>query len=89
MGRPLPPTSPEICSGTIRIDVSILTRPEPGGLAAVIIGDETADQSGQIVRESNLLGLTVAGIKRRTVNEQLAAMGKRQISACHHGQALA
>ncbi len=64
--------------------VSILTRPEPGGLFFGIVNDATADQSGQLVREFNLLGLTVAETNAARVNEQLAAMGKRQISAFHH-----
>ncbi len=64
--------------------LSILTRPESGGLFFGLVEDETADQSGQIVREFDLLGLTVAETNAARVNEQLAAMGKRQISAFHH-----
>jgi arylsulfate sulfotransferase len=64
--------------------LSILTRPGPGGLFFGYINDPTADQSGQLVREFDLLGLTVAETNAARVNEQLAAMGKRQISAFHH-----
>jgi arylsulfate sulfotransferase len=64
--------------------VTTLTRPEPGGLFFGIVNDATADQSGQLIREFNLLGLTVAETNAARVNEQLAAMGKRQISAFHH-----
>jgi arylsulfate sulfotransferase len=64
--------------------ISILTRPASGGLFFGYINDATADQSGQIVREFDLLGLTVAETNAARVNEQLAAMGARQISSFHH-----
>ena len=64
--------------------VSILTRPEPGGLFFGLIEDLSGDQSAQVIREFNLLGLTLAETNAARVNEQLAALGKRQISSFHH-----
>jgi arylsulfate sulfotransferase len=64
--------------------ISILTRPAPGGLFFGYINDPTADQSGQIVREFDLQGLTVAETNAARINEQLTAMGARQISSFHH-----
>jgi arylsulfate sulfotransferase len=65
-------------------NLSLLTRPERDGLFFGLIEDESADPSGQIVREFDLAGMTVAETNAARVNEQLAAMGKRQISAFHH-----
>ena len=65
-------------------NVTFITRPEPGGRFFGIVEDQAGDQSAQIVREFDLTGLTVLETNAARVNEQLAAMGMRSISAFHH-----
>ena len=65
-------------------DVTFITRPEAGGYFFGIVENQAGDQSQQIVREFDLTGMTVLETNAARVNEQLAAMGKRPISAFHH-----
>jgi arylsulfate sulfotransferase len=65
-------------------NVSFITRPEVGGYFFAIVEDTAGDQSYQIVREFDLTGLTVLETNAARVNEQLAVMGMRPISAFHH-----
>jgi arylsulfate sulfotransferase len=65
-------------------NVTFITRPEPGGYFFGIIENQAGDQSQQIVREFDLTGMTVLETNAARVNEQLAAMGMRPISAFHH-----
>jgi hypothetical protein len=65
-------------------DVTFITRPEPGGYFFGIVENQAGDQSQQIVREFDLTGLTVLETNSARVNEQLAALGMRSISAFHH-----
>lgn len=64
--------------------ISFLTRPEPGGYFFGIIEDPSADQSGQIVREFDLVGMTVRETNAARVSEQLVAKGYAPIAAFHH-----
>lgn len=64
--------------------ILFLTRPEPGGYFFGVHEDQTGDQSKQIVRLFDLTGVTVFETNAARVNEQLAAMGKRQIGGFHH-----
>ena len=65
-------------------DLTFLTRPEPGGYFFGINEAAGGDQSRQIVREFDLAGITVLETNAARINEQLAAAGKRPISAFHH-----
>jgi hypothetical protein len=65
-------------------NVTFITRPEPGGYFFGIVENPAGDQSQQIVREFDLTGMTVLETNAARVNEQLAAMGMRPISAFHH-----
>jgi hypothetical protein len=64
-------------------NVPLITRPEPGGYFLGII-EGGADLSQEVVREFDLVGTTILETNVARVNEQLAAMGKRQISSFHH-----
>ena len=64
--------------------LSVLTRPEPGGRFLGIYENPKADTSHQVVREFDLAGNTLLETNAARVNEQLAAMNKRQISGFHH-----
>ena len=65
-------------------DVTFITRPEQGGYFFGIVENQAGDQSQQLVREFDLTGLTVLETNAARVNEQLAALGMRSISAFHH-----
>jgi hypothetical protein len=64
--------------------ISFLTRPEPGGFFFGIIVDGGADQSHQILRKFDLAGTTIQETNAARINEQLAALGRRQINGFHH-----
>jgi len=64
--------------------IYVLTRPEPGGYFWGTIEDPTVDVSHQLIRKFDLVGMTVLETNAARVNEQLAAMGRHQISAFHH-----
>ncbi|MCC6391595.1 MAG: aryl-sulfate sulfotransferase [Bryobacterales bacterium] len=65
-------------------NISFLTRPESGGLFWGIYENPGGDPSHQIVREFDLAGNTLLETNAARINEQLTAMGKRQISGFHH-----
>ena len=64
--------------------ISFLTRPQQNGHMFGIYQAFGADQSMQIFREFDLAGTTIRETNAARVNEQLAAMGVRQIDAFHH-----
>jgi arylsulfate sulfotransferase len=64
--------------------VSFLTRPKTGGFFLGIIEDPASDPAQQILREFDLVGNTIRETNAARINEQLAALGKRQITAFHH-----
>ncbi len=64
--------------------LTFLTHPERGGYFFGINEAVAGDQSQQIVRLFDLVGITVLETNAARVNEQLAAAGKRPISAFHH-----
>src|SRR5262249_46599883 len=66
-----------------RAGVSFLTRPEPRGYFWGI-GEGNGDISEQFIRKFDLAGMTLLETNAARVNEQLAALGRRQISAFHH-----
>ena len=61
-----------------------LTRPQPGGFFFGIDENQKGDQSKQILREFDLAGMTMLETNAARINEQLAKLGKRQISGLHH-----
>ena len=63
--------------------LSYMTRPVGDGTFFGIV-DPKGDRSEELVREFDLLGLTVRETNAARVNEQLATMGVRQIDAFHH-----
>jgi len=65
-------------------NVTSLTRPEPGGYFFALIEPPTSNGTDHIVREFDLAGNTVAETNAGRINQQLAALGKRQIIAFHH-----
>ncbi|HLJ45617.1 MAG TPA: aryl-sulfate sulfotransferase [Bryobacteraceae bacterium] len=65
-------------------NISFITRPESGGRFFGLYEDQTKDQAHQIVREFDLAGNTLLETNAARVNEQLTALGKRQISGFHH-----
>ena len=65
-------------------DISILTRTEAGGDMWGIVEVTGGVPSQQTVRKFDLTGMTVLETNAERVNEQLTALGKRQITAFHH-----
>lgn len=61
-----------------------LTRPLPGGHFLGFVQIPQGGASVQLVREHDLAGTTVRETNAACINEQLAALGKRQINAFHH-----
>jgi len=64
--------------------VNYITRPEPGGYFWGILEDDGKPVAAQAIRKFDLAGMTVLETNAERVNEQLQAMGKRQISGFHH-----
>ena len=64
--------------------LAYITRVEEGGYFWGLVGSTTNDPALQLVRKIDLTGMTVLETNAARVNEQLAAMGKRTISAFHH-----
>jgi hypothetical protein len=64
--------------------IYVLTRPEEGGYFWGTIENQFADLSQQVIRKFDLVGMTVLETNAARVNEQLAALGRRQISGFHH-----
>ena len=65
-------------------DISGLTRAEAGGDMWGLVEILGGVPAQQIVRKFDLTGMTLLETNAARVNEQLKAMGKRQISAFHH-----
>ena len=64
--------------------ISFITSVEPGGNFWGILETSHADASQQRIRKFDLAGTTLLETNAARVNEQLAAMGRRPISAFHH-----
>jgi hypothetical protein len=64
--------------------VSYITRPEPGGRFFAMVQNATADRTHQLVREFDLVGMTVLETNAARVSEQLVALGRRPITSFHH-----
>jgi arylsulfate sulfotransferase len=65
-------------------DITYMTRPVPGGYFFGLLENPSSDQSHQILRQVDLVGMTVLTTNAARINEQLAALGKRQIGGFHH-----
>jgi arylsulfate sulfotransferase len=65
-------------------DISDLTRTEAGGDMWGVVEVQGGVPAQQIVRKFDLTGMTLLETNAARVNEQLTAMGKRQITAFHH-----
>ncbi len=64
--------------------ISFITNVEPGGVFWGIVETAHADVSQQKIRKFDMAGNTLVETNAARVNEQLAAMGRRPISAFHH-----
>ena len=64
--------------------ISYLTRPQQNGHMFGIYEAFGSDQSYQVFREFDLAWTTIRETNAARINEQLAAMGMRQIGAFHH-----
>jgi arylsulfate sulfotransferase len=64
--------------------VSMISRPEPGGLFLGWYEDATVDTAHQILEEFDLAGTVLRQTNAARVNEQLAAMGMHSINSFHH-----
>src|ERR1017187_2570426 len=64
--------------------ISYITSSDPGGYFWGLYEDSNHDQSNQVIRKFDLTGMTLLETNAARVNEQLTAMGKRQIGAFHH-----
>jgi len=65
-------------------DISMISRPEPGGLFLGWWESETDDTAHQILREFDLAGTVLRETNAARINEQLAAMGMHPINSFHH-----
>jgi len=65
-------------------DITYITRPEIGGTFWGILLASPDDPSSQAIRKFDATGRTVLETNAARVNEQLAAQGRRQITAFHH-----
>jgi hypothetical protein len=81
----LPPVATDL-NGTLLWfgppDLSYITRPGEDGTFFGIL--DATDPAHDVVRRFDLVGMTVQETNVARVNEQLAALGKRTISAFHH-----
>ena len=64
-------------------DISIVTRPEAGGVFWGILGPGE-DPSRQSIRKFDAVGRTLLETNAARVNQQLARLGRRKITAFHH-----
>jgi arylsulfate sulfotransferase len=64
--------------------ITYLTRPQQNGHMFGILEAYGADRSSNVFRELDLAWTTIRETNAARVNEQLAAMGVRQIAAFHH-----
>jgi hypothetical protein len=62
----------------------LLTSPEPGGALWGVVEVTPADPAQELIRKIDLTGMTLLETNAARVNEQLAYLGKRQITAFHH-----
>lgn len=62
----------------------LLTNPEPGGAMWGVVEVTPADPAQELIRKIDLTGMTLLETNAARVNEQLAYLGKRQITAFHH-----
>jgi arylsulfate sulfotransferase len=62
----------------------LLTNPEPGGVFWGLVLVWPADPAQELIRKIDLTGMTLLETNAARVNEQLAYLGKRQITAFHH-----
>jgi arylsulfate sulfotransferase len=62
----------------------LLTNPEPGGAMWGVVEVMPADPAQELIRKIDLTGMTLLETNAARVNEQLGALGKRQISGFHH-----
>jgi len=62
----------------------LLTNPEPGGALMGVVEVTPADPSQELFRKIDLTGMTLLETNAARVNQQLAYLGKRQITAFHH-----
>ena len=65
-------------------DISMISRPEPGGLFLGWFEGVTVDTAHQILREFDLAGTVLRETNAARVNEQLTAMGMHSITSFHH-----
>jgi arylsulfate sulfotransferase len=65
-------------------DISMISRPEPGGLFLGWFEGSTVDTAHQILREFDLAGTVLRETNAARVSEQLAAMGMHPIITFHH-----
>lgn len=63
---------------------ALLTRPVDGGRFLAIVANEQEAGYGQNLREFDLAGNTLRETNTARLNEQLSAMGKRNITILHH-----
>jgi arylsulfate sulfotransferase len=61
-----------------------MTDPEPGGVFWGVVEVTPANPPQELIRKIDLTGMTLLETNAARVNEQLAALGKRQITAFHH-----
>lgn len=64
--------------------VSLLTRPAGNGLFWGVLEQQELPLEYQLIRQFDLVSMTVLETNAERVNEQLVAMGKRPISSFHH-----
>ena len=65
-------------------DISMISRPEPGGLFLGWWEAGTDDTAHQILREFDLAGTVLRETNAARINEQLAAIGMHPITSFHH-----
>jgi hypothetical protein len=65
-------------------DISIMSRPEPGGLFLGWFEGSTYDTAHQILEEFDLAGTVLRETNAARVNQQLAAIGMHPITTFHH-----
>jgi arylsulfate sulfotransferase len=65
-------------------NISMISRPEPGGLFLGWFEGSTVDTAHQILEEFDLAGTVLRQTNAARVNEQLAAMGMHSINSFHH-----
>ena len=65
-------------------DITFITRPEAGGVFWGLTEGAGDAPSTQVIRKFDATGGTLLETNAARVNEQLAALGRRQITAFHH-----